>query len=564
MKCGYFLVLTWLGLFQSASAQTMKAINLEPGDKLINQGVNISIDFTSEKKPWCGLRVDWGNGKTQPVRVGHDGDEGAPTSPIKLSNTYNTPGKYNIIVKGELLVRGLTGTALPCEVKTSAAEVVVIDPAGGSLVGVLETESGKAARLTNEIEFKEKENQRALETERQRAAELKANKDAEEALLRMWKDAGFAVSQLPSCSPKGALDNCFGSGKDSNGVEYVGEFKNNSLVGKGIVTYKGGNRYIGEYNGGLNGEGIFYYLAENQYKGMIFVGRYKNNMQAGNGIYFDRSGNVVESGLYESNKLVENRYVDPATFTRIPAGKIPVISASARLKIESKLTVTPNISIVTSVPKFPNRPSAGAYEMMQVRGNASNGTAIILQIFSDGQAPFISNGESAFLMHTGNGIFVDQDNKIILDEKNSQLSINNVIVKGIQFTKSAPPPPPSSQTFGENLRFWGELSKATDETDLMVGCSAAALLGSEREWANKTTLADARRFGLCLSMSAMASDKSYTQRFSAWKEKLNNENTYSLFKYTERCNKDYIVKMITKQNSAGQYSQECAGVSINH
>jgi hypothetical protein len=132
MKYLYFLVLTCLFLFQSASAQTMKAINLEAGDKLINQGVNISIDFTSEKKPWCGLRVDWGNGKSQPVRVGHDGDEGAPTSPIKLSNTYNTPGKYNIIVKGELLVRGLTGTALPCEVKTSAAEVVVIDPVADS------------------------------------------------------------------------------------------------------------------------------------------------------------------------------------------------------------------------------------------------------------------------------------------------------------------------------------------------------------------------------------------------------------------------------------------------
>jgi hypothetical protein len=89
---------------------------------------------------------------------------------------------------------------------------------------------------------------------------------------------------------------------------------------------------------------------------------------------------------------------------------------------------------VTSVPKFPSRPSADAREMMQVRGNASNGTAIVLQIFSDGQAPFISNGESTFLMHTGNGIFVDQDNTIILDEKNKQLSINNVIVKDIRFT----------------------------------------------------------------------------------------------------------------------------------
>lgn len=156
MKKVYFFVLAWAFLLQTGSAQTMKAINLEPGDKLINQGVNISIDFTSEKKPWCGLRVDWGNGKSQPVRVGHDGEEGAPTSPIKLSNVYSSAGKYNITVKGELLIRGLTGTAMPCEVKTSATEVVVMDAA-------------------NEIAAKEKEKQRVLQGEQQKTVELKAN-----------------------------------------------------------------------------------------------------------------------------------------------------------------------------------------------------------------------------------------------------------------------------------------------------------------------------------------------------------------------------------------------------
>jgi len=453
MKYGYFLVLTWLGLFQSASAQTMKAINLEAGDKLINQAVNISIDFTSEKKPWCGLRVDWGNGKSQPVRVGHDGDEGAPTSPIKLSNTYTTAGKYNIIVKGELLVRGLTGTALPCEVKTSAAEVVVIDPVADSqfiqkawssyfaslesrplqlqcvkigipilgvknestvagdkltsmetpiaktlierclafqqakkpeinasckiasgnnyfdsncdgyyaekqadgalksitiedaitlqvqgkswIIGLQETEAGKSTRLTNEIAVKEKEKQLALEAERRRAAELKAKKDAQEALLLIWKDTGFAVSPLPPCPLNGKFHNCFGSGKDSNENEYIGEMKNNSLVGPGIVIYKNGDRYVGYYDGGRNGEGITYYHTEDEKNAILFVGQYKDNVTYGSGIYFDRNGKVVESGRYEGG-LIEYRFVDPATFSRIPAAKIPVISADARLKIERK------------------------------------------------------------------------------------------------------------------------------------------------------------------------------------------------------------------------------------
>jgi len=475
MKYTYLLVLTWLWLclFESASAQTIKSINVEPDDKLINQGVNISIDFTSEKKPWCGLRVDWGNGKTQPVRVGHDGDEGAPTSPIKLSNTYSTAGKYNISVKGELLIRGLTGTATPCEVKASPTEILVVDPetdtkyiakSWASYLSALpplhlqcmqvglavsdikyeaiddsgkpvsmnspvskrviercqhfvkaihpkpnvpckikgemgfldtvcdqaygqkmedgsfktfnieeaiklhiqskswvvvqrETQSGKETRLANEAVMKEKEKQRvlelerqkaaqlkalkeadeqrALEAERQKAAELKTKKDAEEALLRIWRDAGFAPSQFPYCPQNGEFNNCFGSGKDASGNEYFGEFKSNALVGRGIVIYSNHDRYIGYYDGGRNGEGIYYYLAESENKGMIFVGQYKNEIQKGLGIYFDRNGNVFESGMYD-HKLIEFKYVDPGTFTRIPSGKIPVISADARLKIQIK------------------------------------------------------------------------------------------------------------------------------------------------------------------------------------------------------------------------------------
>jgi hypothetical protein len=229
---------------------------------------------------------------------------------------------------------------------------------------------------------------------------------------------------------------------------------------------------------------------------------------------------------------------------------------------EKNEAITPNLSVVTGFPKFPNSPNASAYQIMQIVGSSASTQRISLQIFSDGQAPFIRNGASTFLMHTGNGIFVDQDNKIILDEKNSQLSINGLIVKGVQFVKSPPPPSPSNQAYGEKINFFGKLSKATDETDLMAGCSAAAILGSSREWANKTTLEEARFFGVCMSMS-MASDRNYSLKFSDWKEKLKNEDTFSLFKYTERCAKDFNVSFILKENSLGKYSKECAGVTRN-
>jgi len=243
-----------------------------------------------------------------------------------------------------------------------------------------------------------------------------------------------------------------------------------------------------------------------------------------------------------------------AATTTAPLTKYEVVSPGA---------IIPNLSIVTGFPKFPMPPNPNAYQIMGVEGNSTSTQRISLQIFSDGQAPFISNGASRFLMHTGNGVFVDQDNKVILDEKNSQISINGLIVKDVQFVKSPPPPPPSSQTYGEKLRFFGELKNAIDETDLMAGCTAAADLASKRQWANNTALQEAWFFGVCMSTS-MASDKNYWLGLSKWKEKLKNEDTSMLFIYTERCWKDYKISFAMKKNSIGQYSKECAGVSNNH
>ena len=88
MRFASTVIIILLYIFQPVFGQTIKSINIEGTNYLINRSININIDFTIDKKPWCGLRVDWGNGKSQPVRVGHDGfAEGAPTSPIKVSNT---------------------------------------------------------------------------------------------------------------------------------------------------------------------------------------------------------------------------------------------------------------------------------------------------------------------------------------------------------------------------------------------------------------------------------------------------------------------------------------------
>lgn len=201
---------------------------------------------------------------------------------------------------------------------------------------LLLAEKEKAAHLAEETRTKEreKEKQRVLEAERKQAAELQAKKEAEDLILRMWKETGFATGRLPSCPLRGELNDCFGSRKDSLGNEYLGEFEHGELVGRGIVIYKNGDRYVGEYNKGINGQGIYYFSSPG-FQGTIYVGEFRDNIQSGNGIYFNAGGTVVESGLYSEN-LIEYRFVDPAIFTRIPFEKIPVISSAARAAIESK------------------------------------------------------------------------------------------------------------------------------------------------------------------------------------------------------------------------------------
>jgi len=162
-----------------------------------------------------------------------------------------------------------------------------------------------------------------------------------EEILRIWKDSGFEVSPLPFCPPTGDANNCLATAKDGAGNQYTGEFKNNMPSGRVIVNYKTGDRYVGEFNKGLNGQGIFYYLvkstplAVNEFEGSIFVGEFKNGVRKGKGVFFDRKGNVVESGTYD-NILKVSQFVDPKIFSSLPSRKIPLISADARSLIEKK------------------------------------------------------------------------------------------------------------------------------------------------------------------------------------------------------------------------------------
>jgi len=90
--------------------------------------------------------------------------------------------------------------------------------------------------------------------------------------------------------------------KFRNGNVYEGYFKNNSFCGQGCFKKKTGEIYIGEFkNGLLNGEGT----EINQDKEK-FVGMFINGKKSGKGILYDKNGNIIKSGVWDSNEFVSD------------------------------------------------------------------------------------------------------------------------------------------------------------------------------------------------------------------------------------------------------------------
>ena len=85
-----------------------------------------------------------------------------------------------------------------------------------------------------------------------------------------------------------------------NGNTYEGEFENNNFCGQGCFKKKKGDIYYGEFkNGVLNGEGTI--ITKDKDK---FIGIFKDGKKHGKGILYDKDGNIIKSGIWESNKYV--------------------------------------------------------------------------------------------------------------------------------------------------------------------------------------------------------------------------------------------------------------------
>ena len=158
-------------------------------------------------------------------------------------------------------------------------------------------------------------------------------------LLACCFGSAMAQSNWPTCPSSVDLlwTNCYGTYTYPNGDKYVGEYKDGEQHGQGTYTFPNRDKYVGEFKDAQrNGQGTYTYADGSKYVGEYkddkfngegaytfangnkYVGEFKDHNFNGQGIKYLANGKVDKSGIWKDDKLVQSKFIDVATFTRIP------------------------------------------------------------------------------------------------------------------------------------------------------------------------------------------------------------------------------------------------------
>ena len=112
-----------------------------------------------------------------------------------------------------------------------------------------------------------------------------------------------AGPMLACQGPVLAWTDCFGGVDLPDGSKYVGEFKDGKYHGQGTYLFADGRRYVGELKDGKrSGQGVFMLL-----DGTRYIGEYKDDKWNGVGSVYSASGQVLQAGTYDDNRLVRGK-----------------------------------------------------------------------------------------------------------------------------------------------------------------------------------------------------------------------------------------------------------------
>jgi hypothetical protein len=101
-----------------AQAQTLNGIKVEPANAKAGEAVKITATFDPNETPNCGLRIHFGDGQVEKVRINK-----ASEIPYVISRTYAKAGSYKV----EAEPAG-TGHILKCSGKRQSAMLTVVAP----------------------------------------------------------------------------------------------------------------------------------------------------------------------------------------------------------------------------------------------------------------------------------------------------------------------------------------------------------------------------------------------------------------------------------------------------
>jgi hypothetical protein len=112
-----------------------------------------------------------------------------------------------------------------------------------------------------------------------------------------------AGPMLACQGPVLAWTDCFGGVDLPDGSKYVGEFRDGKYHGQGSYLFSDGRRYVGELKDGKrSGQGVFMLL-----DGTRYIGEYKDDKWNGVGSVYSASGQVLQAGTYDDNRLVRGK-----------------------------------------------------------------------------------------------------------------------------------------------------------------------------------------------------------------------------------------------------------------